>query len=95
MKKADFVSLVAEQSGMTKKASEACVEAVFRTLGDVLAQGERVTLTGFGTFDTKLRSERTVCVQNSGEKASVPAARVPVFRPAKQLKEKLNPKTKD
>ena len=50
MKKADFVSLVAEQSGMTKKASEACVEAVFRTLGDVLAQGERVTLTGFGTL---------------------------------------------
>ncbi|MDD6612517.1 MAG: HU family DNA-binding protein [Clostridiales bacterium] len=93
MKKADFVSLVAEQSGMTKKDTEACVEVIFRTLGDVLAQGERVTLTGFGTFDTKQRGERTVCIPNSAEKASVPAARVPVFRPAKQLKEKLNPKT--
>lgn len=90
MKKADFVSLIAEQSGMTKKSAEACVDIVFRTLGDVLAQGERITWNGFGTFDTKQRASRTVCIPNSSEKASVPAARVPVFRPAKQLKEKLN-----
>lgn len=90
MKKADFISLIAEQSGMTKKASEACVDTIFRVLGDVLAEGERVTLTGFGTFDIKQREARTVCIPNSTEKASVPAARVAVFRPAKQLKEKLN-----
>lgn len=95
MKKADFVSLVAEQSGMTKKDTEACVEVVFRTLGDILAQGERVTLTGFGTFDTKQRAARSVCVPTTGEKAEIPAACVPVFRPAKQLKEKLNPEMQD
>lgn len=90
MKKAEFISLVAEQSGMTKKDTEHVVDIVFRCLGDVLAQGERITLTGFGTFDTKQRAAREVRVPITGGKAVVPAARVPVFRTAKQLKEKLN-----
>ncbi|MCD8356635.1 MAG: HU family DNA-binding protein [Clostridia bacterium] len=90
MKKAEFISLVAEQAGMTKKDTEYVMDIAFRCLGDVLAQGERIALTGFGTFDTKQRAAREVCVPTTGEKAIVPAARVPVFRAAKQLKEKLN-----
>lgn len=90
MKKAEFISIVAAQTGMTKKDTECVLDAVCRSLGDVLAQGERLTLPGVGTFDIKQRAAREGHVPSTGEKIDIPAANIPVFRPAKQLKEKVN-----
>ncbi|MDO5784902.1 MAG: HU family DNA-binding protein [Eubacteriales bacterium] len=90
MKKSEFVKQVAARSGMTQKDTEHILDAIFCCLGDVLAEGERLTIPGFGTFDTKQRAARTGHIPSTGASISIPAATVPVFKPAKQLKEKLN-----
>lgn len=90
MKKSEFAALVAERAGIRKKDAERMVDLTFRCLGDVLAQGERVSVGGFGVFETRERAARTGRVPSTGEHIEIPAAQVPVFKPAKQLKEKVN-----
>lgn len=90
MKKAEFVTLVAEQAGVTKKDAERVIDTTFRCLGDVIAAGERLSVTGFGAFETKQRAAREGHIPSTGERIVIPAATIPVFKPAKQLKEKLN-----
>ncbi len=89
MKKSEFVKQTAARAGMTQKDTEHVLDAVFSCLGDVLAEGERLTIPGFGTFDTKLRAARKGHIPSTGARISIPETVVPVFKPAKQLKEKL------
>ena len=90
MKKSEFAALVSESAGIRKKEAERMVDLTFRCLGDALAQGERVFVSGFGVFETRVRAARTGRVPSTGEHIEIPAAQVPVFKPAKQLKEIIN-----
>lgn len=90
MNKADFITQVAKRSGTTKKDAEKMVEVVFGTLSDLLVQGEKVSLSGFGVFDTRTRSARTCRNIHTGQPIAVAEARVPVFKPAKRLKERVD-----
>lgn len=58
MKKADFVALVAEKGGFSKKDAETAVNAYAEAVIDALKQGEKVQLVGFGTFEAKQRAAR-------------------------------------
>lgn len=89
MKKSEFVTMVSEQSGMTKKETEHLIDTTFRCLGDVLAQGDRLSVSGFGIFETRERSARGGRIPSTGERICIPAATIPIFKPAKQLKEKM------
>ena len=91
MKKSDFVRLAAIQAEMSQKDIERAMDAIFSSLTDVLAMQDKLTIPGFGTFDTRQRAERTGHLPSTGASISIPAAIVPVFKPAKQLKERLNP----
>ncbi len=90
MNKAEFIAQVAKRSGTTKKDAEKMVEAVFGTLSDLLVQGDKVNLPGFGAFETRTRSARTCRNIHTGEPIAVAEARVPVFKPAKTLKERVD-----
>ena len=59
MKKSEFVAVVAEKAGLTKKDAEKAMDAVFETVGDVLASGDKLQVSGFGTFETRTRAART------------------------------------
>ncbi|RMH72869.1 MAG: HU family DNA-binding protein [Gemmatimonadetes bacterium] len=87
MKKQDFVSKVAEQTGLTKKQSEAAVNAVLDTIKDALSQGEKVSFVGFGTFMVVERSARKGKNPRTGDTIEIPAKKVPVFRAGKALKD--------
>lgn len=89
MKRAEFVTMVAEQTGVTKKQAERVIDATFSCLGDVLAQGDKLTWTGFGAFETRQRAAREGHMPSTGERIEIPATNVAVFKPSKQLKEKL------
>ena len=56
MKKSEFVTLVAEKTGLSKKDTEKTIDAVFAAMGDVMAQGNKLQMSGFGTFVTRARS---------------------------------------
>ena len=92
MKKADFIARVAEKTGCTKKLTEEMLDTVLTEIGNVLAAQDKVNFVGFGTFEVKQRGERRVHSLQNDSTMIVPAAAVPVFRPGKQLKEKVNEK---
>ena len=90
MKRTDFIAIVAERTGVTKKQAEAIISTTFSCIGDVLAQGDKFGWSGFGSFETRQRAEREGHIPSTGESITIPASAVPVFKPSKQLKEKIN-----
>ena len=84
--KADLVAKVAE-SGITKKQAAEVVDCVFTAIKDALADGDKVSLIGFGTFSVKKRAAREGRNPRTGKKIKIPAKKVPAFRPGKALKE--------
>lgn len=90
MRKDEFITQVAARSGLTKKAAEQAADAVFETIAQALAQGEKLNIVGFGAFETRERPARTCRNIHTGAPIAVQAALAPVFKPAKQLKERVN-----
>ncbi len=92
MKKSEFVTLVAEMASLSKKDTEKTIDAVFTVLGDVMSSGDKLQLSGFGTFETKERAARTGHNPRTGEEIAIAAATIPVFKPGKALKDKVDAK---
>jgi len=86
MKKSELVARVAEKSGITFRESNRVVNAVLDTIKESLAEGDKVRITGFGTFEVRKRSARKGRNPQTGEILNIPAARVPVFKPGKAVK---------
>lgn len=87
MKKADLVAAVAEKTGSTKKDAEKALGAVLESIQEGLAKGERISLVGFGTFETRTRPAREGRNPRTDEKIYIPETVVPAFKPGKSLKE--------
>ena len=93
MTKADLVEVVAKKANLTNKAARDAVQSVLDGVRDALKGGEKVVLTGFGTFIAKFRSARGgVNPQKPEERIQVPAVTVPKFRAGKTLKDALKAK---
>lgn len=87
MNKSDLVNNVAERSGLTKKAASEAVEAVLDSISDALANGSKVTLVGFGTFEVRERAARKGINPATGQPIDIPASKVPAFKAGKSLRE--------
>lgn len=90
MNKTQLVAAVAEETGMSKKAAEAAVQATLDTISATLAEKESVALAGFGTFQVKERAARTGRNPQTGEEMQIAAATVPSFKAGKALKDSVN-----
>ena len=90
MNKTELVKKVAEENGLTQKATAAVVDSVLNTIMNSLAAREPVSLLGFGTFTCKHRDERTGRNPATGKPMTFAASNTPVFKPAKAFKEKVN-----
>jgi len=89
LNKAELVAAVAEKSEFTKKEAEKAVAGVFDTITQALADGEKVQLVGFGTFEVKKREERIGRNPQTKEEIVIPACKVPGFKAGKALKESV------
>ena len=90
MTKADLINSVAEKLKESKKKVTPVVEEVFNFIGGALAKGEKCTFVGFGVFEVKDRAAREGRnPQDPSKVVKIPAKKVPVFRPGKDLKEKV------
>ena len=74
MNKTDLINAVAEQADLTKKEAGSAVDAVFESIQNSLAKGEKVQLIGFGNPQT-------------GKEIDIPASKVPAFKAGKALKD--------
>ncbi len=87
MNKTELIALAAERSGITKKDAEAALNAALDVIAAQLTSGEKVQLSGFGIFETKTRKPRIGRNPHTKEAIEIPAARVPVFKPSKTLRD--------
>ena len=85
MNKTELIAAVAEKAGMSKKDSEKTVNAVFESITAALAEGDKVQLVGFGTFEVKERGARIGRNPRTKEEIEIPASRVPSFKVGKAL----------
>lgn len=90
MNKTELIARVAEKTDLTKKAAGDAVEAVLETITEALAEGNKVTLVGFGTFEVRDRAARRGVNPATGEAIDIPASRVPAFKAGKSLKETVS-----
>ena len=89
MNKTEFINAVAEKEGIEKKCAEKAVNAVFATIAQELAKGEKIQLVGFGTFEIRERAEKQGRNPRTGETMTVPASKVPAFKAGKAFKDAL------
>ena len=83
MTKAELVEDVARAAELTKKDAERLVEIVFESIIETLNQGEKIELRGFGSFRVRERGARRGRNPKTGDPVSIPAKRVPYFKPGK------------
>ena len=93
MNKSELVDSVANMTDLSKKDSEAAVNAVLDTITESLVREEKVVLVGFGTFETKHRAARKGRNPTTKEEIKIPASKAPVFKAGKGLKDKVNHRT--
>ena len=87
MNKTELVAVVAENAGLTKKDAERVINASIDAITAALIKGEKVQLSGFGTFEAKEREARIGRNPHTKEAIDIPATRVPTFKPSKALKD--------
>lgn len=88
--KADLVDFVADDTNLTKKAVKEMLDALLETITSEVAKGNKVTLTGFGTFEVRHRKARTGVKPGTTEKIEIPASRYPAFKAGKTLKDTVS-----
>jgi len=91
MTKAELVEEVAKETDLTKKDAEVIVQTVLDSITDALQRGDGVELRGFGSFRIRSRSPRHGRNPKTGSDVSVPAKKVPHFKPGKELRDIVNP----
>ena len=90
MTKAELIDQIAEKLLVKKKDVAPIVEEVYASIEGALAKGEKCTFVGFGIFEVKERAAREGRnPQDPSKVVKIPAKKVPVFRPGKDLKEKV------
>ena len=85
--KTELVNAVAEKADFSKKDADKAVAAVLDSITDALAQGDKVQIVGFGTFEVRARAEKQGRNPKTGEAMIVPASNLPAFKAGKALKE--------
>jgi len=87
--KADLVKELAEKTNIGQKDTKALVDGLFESVSSHLKQGDKVQLTGFGTFEVRERSARTGVRPGTTEKIEIPASKYPAFKAGKTLKDEI------
>ena len=91
MTKADLVDCVTALGDLTRRDGEVIVETLFESIVGALKADDKVEVRGFGSFRIRQRNSRTGRNPKTGDKVSVPAKRVPYFKPSKELRDLVNP----
>lgn len=86
MTKADLIAYVAKKANLTSKAARESVASVFGAISDSLKKGDKVVVTGFGTFSVRNRAARKGRNPQSGAPINIPSRKTPGFTAGKALK---------
>ena len=90
MTKADIVEVVHNRTGFSKKESSEAVESILDVLKEVLEDGEKIKLSGFGNFVIRNKEVRKGRNPKTGEEMEISARSVLTFKPSQKLKDHIN-----
>ena len=90
MTKAELLDQVARKAHLTKKAAEEAIDVFLDEVGRVLSKGEKVVLSGFGTFRVISMKGKTVRIPKTDKMVSIKTHRLPRFTPGKKLKRQVS-----
>lgn len=88
MTKQEFIEELSKQTGYSKKEVKSFIEKFTGIVTERVKKGEKVAVTGFGTFDLGKRAARRGRNPQSGEMINIPEMPMPTFRAGKGLKER-------
>ncbi len=90
MNKDQLASVVASEVGLSQSDAKAAVEAVFDGITNGMKNGDKVSIAGFGQFESRYRAARQGRNPATGETIQIAAKNAPAFKAAKGLKDSLN-----
>jgi len=89
MTKKELIVLVAKKAHLTKRGADEAIDVFLNEIGRILSKGEKVTLSGFGTFRVISVKSKTVKIPGSEQMVTIKAHRSPRFTPGKKLKRQV------
>jgi DNA-binding protein HU-beta len=89
MNKEELIDFASKKAKMSKQDCLNCLNAITQTIGDVLKRGHQVRISGFGSFEPRIRNERVGINPQTFEKITINQKIVPYFKGAKKLKENI------
>jgi len=90
MNKQELIAQIAEKAEISKSQAAAALDAALESIIGAVADGDKVQLIGFGSFEPKKREARTGRNPRTKEPVEIPASVVPVFKPGKAFKEQVS-----
>ena len=90
MNKAELINAIAASTELTKKDAEKALSATLEAITNALAQGDKVQIVGFGSFEVKQRAAHTGRNPRTKEPIEIPASAMPVFKAGKALKDAVS-----
>ena len=90
MKKSELINAIAQQAEISKKDAEKALTATIDTIINAVAEGDKIQLTGFGTFEQRQRKARTGVDPRTGNSIEIAATKVPAFKAGKAFKYIVN-----
>ena len=92
MNKEELVQAITKQAKVTQKEAAEVLNGLVTTIQKTVAKGGKVTLVGFGTFESRKRAARTGRNPQTGKEIKIAAKTVPAFSAGKKFKELVNKK---
>ncbi len=89
MNKGDLINRTAKNAGISKVNARQVIDAMLSSIEETLAEGDKVSLKGFGTFQTRKRAAREIRNLHTSQIMTIPESTVPVFKPGKTVKDKI------
>ena len=90
MNKSELIASIAQKVGSSKKSAEENLDTLIEIISEELKNKGKIQLVGFGSFETRKRSDRKGKNPRTGEELRIPASTVPVFKAGKVLKDAVN-----
>lgn len=90
MNKHELISAIAQNAELSKKDAENALAATINAISKALAEGDKVQVVGFDTFEVRERAARTGKNPRTGEEIEIAASKVPAFKAGKALKDIVN-----
>lgn len=90
MTKTELINSISDKANCTKKDAASALEATLAAIQEALEKGDKVSITGFGTFEVRERGEKTCINPRTKEKITCPPCKAPAFKAGSALKEAVN-----